>query len=101
LFSALSQFQSNAAAGKESLWKVWWLAGIPVGWTAAALVIAAEELRLAGHHGWGDCLDVVRFLVYFAWCRLAWRCAGNVRSRLWTVGSRVALSAGLVFMAIF
>jgi len=101
LFSVLRQFQANAAAGKESLWKVWWVAGIPVAWTTTALVLVAEELRLAGHHGWGDFSDVLRLLVYLAWCRLAWRCSGNAGSRLWTVLARAALSAGLVLMAIY
>jgi len=98
LFSALSQFQSNAAAGKESLWKVW-LAGIPVVCAAAALLVLAEELRLAGHHASGAFLDVARLLLYLAWFHLAWRCSDNVRSRLWTVLARVAISAGLVLMA--
>jgi hypothetical protein len=80
---------------------VWWLAGIPVAWTASALVIAAEEFRDVGFHGCGDVLDVVRFLVYFAWCRLAWRCSANVESKLWAPAARVALAGGLVFMAMY
>ena len=76
------------------------MAGIPVAWTASALIIAAEEVRLAGHPAWGDFLDVIRLLVYLGWCRLAWQCSGNVASRIWTVLSRAALPAGLVVMAI-
>jgi hypothetical protein len=95
------RFYSRALNGEEKLWKVWWLIGIPVGWTAAALVIIAEELRYAGHHGWGDFLDLARFLIYFAWLRLAWRCSRNVGKPVWTPAAQAALAGGLVFMAIF
>ncbi len=83
------------------LWKVWWLWGIPVGWTASGLLIFSEIARNAGYWGCGDLLDVVRLLVYFSWARFAWRCSHYVRDRRWTPVSRFALGAGLVSMAMF
>ncbi len=82
-------------AGSE-LWRIWWLLGIPVGLAASALVLAAEELRLAGHAGTGNLLDIARLAVYWFWCRLAWRCSGNVGNPVWAVLSKGALAAGLV-----
>jgi hypothetical protein len=97
----IKRFQTQAAQGEERLWKVWWCLGIPIGWTAAGLVVLAEELRYAGPYRWGDFLDVVRFLVYFLWFRLAWRCSRNVESPLWTPAAQTTLVAGLVCMATF
>jgi hypothetical protein len=67
-----------------------------VAWTTTALVLAAEELRLAGHPSWGDLCDIARLAVYWFWCRLAWRCAGNAGNLLWTLLAKAALGAGLV-----
>lgn len=92
---------SGVRAGGEKLWRVWWLWGIPVGWTVSGLIVFAEIARVAGFAGCGDLLDVVRLLVYFGWARLAWRCSHNVEDSRWTPVSRFALGAGLVFMAMF
>ncbi len=97
----VKRFQSRAANGEERLWKVWWAAGIPVGWTASALVIIAEHLRYAEHHAWGDFFDVLRFLIYLVWFRLAWRCAHNVDHAVWTPLARATLLTGLVCMVTF
>ena len=94
----LFQTLLRSHSGEERLWKVWWLRGVPVAWATSALVIGAEDLRVAGHHVAGDWLDVLRLLLYVAWARLAWQCAGNVDARLWTPASRALLSAGLVVM---
>ena len=96
LLAPIRQFQSRTADGKERLWKVWWLAGIPVGWLTSALVLFSEGARSAGHGGWGDALDVARFLTYLAWFRLAWRCSRNVGHPAWTSMARGALVLGLV-----
>ena len=93
--ASFRRFQARSATGQERLWKVWWFAGIPVGWATSALVLYAECLRSAGHDNWGDALDVVRLLVYFAWFRLAWRCSRNVDSPWWTPLAQGALAAGL------
>lgn len=95
----ITSFGSNAYNGQERLRKVWWLCGIPLGLAVSALVIAAEELRYDDLHGWGNFLDAVPFVFYFAWFRLAWRCSGNVDLPMWTLLSRAGLSLGLVFMA--
>jgi hypothetical protein len=86
--------------GRERLWKIWWVFGVPVAWFASALVIGAEMARVAGHPGAADGLDVLRLLVYFMWAQLAWRCAHNVETRAWTPLSRFALTAGLVVMVL-
>ena len=59
----LERFLSSAAGGKEKLWRVWWMAGIPLGWTLSALLICAEDLRDGGYHGWGNFFDLARLLV--------------------------------------
>jgi hypothetical protein len=92
---------AQAAVGDERLWKVWWIAGIPMALTTSALLLVAEHLRYAGFHGWGALLDVARLFVYFAWFRLAWRCSRNVERPFWTRISRCLLAAGLVMEAAF
>jgi hypothetical protein len=99
--TAERRFIAGAHAGDEKLWKVWWLWGIPVGWTTSGMMIFAEIIRDAGYWGCGDLIDVIRLLVYFAWARLAWRCSHNVQDRRWTPVSRFALGAGFVSMAMF
>jgi len=103
VFSAIRRSGSRAFRGEERLWRVWWLAGIPVGCVTGALVLAAEHLRASGAWawGWGDACDVARFLVYLAWFTLAWRCSRNVQRTAWTPLVRGALLAGLVLSAIF
>lgn len=86
--------------GRERLWKIWWLCGIPVAWLTSALLIAGEALRVAGHSNTADCLDVSRILIYALWARLAWQCAHNVGAKIWLPVSRCALSAGLVLMVL-
>jgi hypothetical protein len=65
------------------------------------LVAMAEHLRYSGTPGWGDALDVSRFLLYLVWFRLAWRCSRNVEHAVWTPLARGALAAGLVLSAFF
>jgi hypothetical protein len=101
MLPAILRFCSRASDGKEDLWKVWWLVGIPLGWATAGLVVAAEHVRYAGAEGWGDLLDVVRFLAYLVWFQLAWRCSGNVAGAAWTPLARGALAAGLVLSVMF
>jgi len=101
ILSAIRRFCSRASEGEESFWRVWWLAGIPVGWTTAALVIAAEQLRYAGNSGLGDLLDVARFLIYLVWFQLAWRCSRNVVYAPWTPLARGILAVGLVLSVMF
>lgn len=88
-------------AADWELWKVWWIAGLPVAGLTIALVLLAEKARSAGHGSWGDLLDVARFLLYFVWLRLAWRCSRNVDWPPWTPLAKAALSAGLILSAMF
>jgi hypothetical protein len=83
------------------LWKVWWLWGIPVGWTTSCMIVFAESIRSAGYWGYGDLIDVLRLLVYFTWARLAWQRSHNVNNRGWTPVVRFTLAAGFVSMAMF
>jgi fatty acid desaturase len=103
VFAAIRQSGSRAFRGEEKLWKVWWLAGIPVGCITAVLILAAERLRASGTWawGWGDACDAARLLVYLAWFVPAWRCSRNVRNLAWTPLARGALLAGLVLSAMF
>lgn len=86
--------------GRERLWKIWWLCGIPVAWMTSALLMAGEAARVAGHPSAADWLDVSRILLYALWAQLAWQCAHNVRTKIWSPVSRCALSAGLVLMVL-
>jgi hypothetical protein len=84
--------------GRERLWKVWWICGLPVAWATSALVIGAEVARNGGHAATGDWLDVLRLLIYILWAQLAWQCAQNVDTKIWAPISRFALTAGFVVM---
>ena len=86
------------ADGRPS--KVWWIAGVPAVCIVAVLVLVAESARSAGHHGIGDLLSVVQFLIYFAWCRLAWRASREILDSTWRPVARGALAAGLVLSAM-
>jgi hypothetical protein len=81
---------------REKLWKVWWLWGVPIAWITSALVIGAEESRIAGLTSLGDFLDVARLAAYWFWCRLAWRCSANAKHRAWEYLSKGALAVGFV-----
>ena len=85
-------------SGRERLWRVWWLWGIPVAWLTSGLVIAAELSRVGGQLVLADWLDVGRLLIYCIWARLAWQCAHNVDAAVWTPMARLALGAGFVVM---
>ena len=91
----------RARNGEEKLWKIWWLFGLPVGWTTSALTVCAEAFRSAGYGGWAALLDVVKLLLYIFWFQLAWRCSRNVENWVWTPLSRFALSVGLVLVVMF
>jgi hypothetical protein len=84
----------------EKLWRVWWLWGMPVAWTASALVLAAEYSRGAGQHDWGNAFDVARLGLYWWWMRIAWACSANVQNPLWSPLSRAALLLGLTANAL-
>ncbi len=86
--------------GRERLWKIWWLCGLPVAWITSALVIGGEAARVAGHPVAADGLDVLRILVYTLWAQLAWQCAHNVETKIWSPVSRFALTAGLLLMVL-
>ena len=101
LIELIGRFHSRAANGEEKLWKVWWIVGIPLGWASSTLVVIAEDMRYADHAGWGNFMDLARFLVFFAWLRLAWRCSHNVERPIWTPMAQATLCAGLLCMAMF
>lgn len=64
------------------------------------MVLLAESARSAGHHGMGNLLSVVQFLIYFAWFRLSWRASRNIPDSAWRAGAQGALAAGLVLSAM-
>lgn len=86
--------------GRERLWKIWWLCGVPVAWATSALVIGAEAARVAQHPIAADWMDVLRILIYTLWAQLAWQCGHNVSTKIWSPLSRFALTAGLVLMIL-
>ena len=88
-------------ADQQRLWKIWWIAGIPLGWLTTLLVLLADHAYAAGLGGWGSLLDTVRLLIFLVWARLAWRCAGNVANPVWTPIAKGALATGLILSAVF
>ena len=100
MLESARQTLRRARNGEERLWKIWCLGGIPVAWMAGVLTAFAEDMRIAGAAGSGDLLDVVKLLLYFWWFRLAWACARNVDSRIWTPVSRLAACGGLLLTVL-
>ena len=80
---------------KEPLWRVWWLWGLALTVATAGLIVAADEVRDAGHQRWGDALDLARLALYWAWLMRVWKCSRNVGTPVWTPLARVAVVHGL------
>jgi hypothetical protein len=90
--------------GEERLWKVFWLLGVPLNvawWTFYVDLwsrgLAPESFLLVSIWFWPVLLIAlaVYAALYFAWCTVAWRCAGNVEHRVWTVVARLLVGVGL------
>lgn len=90
----------HAMSGRERLWRVWWLWGIPVALAASVLTVCAEFARGDGMHVAGSLLDTVKVLIYAAWLVAAWRCAPNVQDRFWKNAGRFAVALGVVLVAV-
>jgi hypothetical protein len=94
----------KAWRGQERFWKVWWLLGVPLNvawwtfyidlWTKG---LAPEPFLLLIVWFWPVLKGLLAgyAVLYLAWCTAAWRCAGNVDHRLWTVVARVLIGVGL------
>jgi hypothetical protein len=87
-------------SGKERLWRIWILWGIPVGLAASALTIGAEFAREGGMHAGGALLDTIKVLIYAAWLVAAWRCAPNAENVLWRIVTHAAVALGVVLVAV-
>ena len=90
----------QALSGKERLWRVWWLWGIPVALAASALTVFAGFAREDGMHVAGSLLDTLKVLIYAAWLVAAWRCAPNVKDAFWKNVSRAAVALGIVLVSM-
>ena len=90
----------RAHDGKEKLWKIWWQWGIPLAVLANGLTLIAEMVREAGHPAVGDAIDIVKLLLFLAWCRLAWRCAKNTDRPIWSKLARLAVLLGFGVAAV-
>ena len=84
----------------EPLWRVWWLWGLALALATAGLIVAADNVRDAGHQRWGDVLDLARLALYWAWLMRVWKCSRNVGNPVWTPLARVAVVLGLVANAL-
>jgi hypothetical protein len=93
------QFQ-RANRGEERLWRIWWQWGIPLGLFANALTVLAEAFHDADWVGTGDAIDILKFLLFVAWFRVAWRCSKNTEHPLWTHLARLAICLGFGVTAI-
>lgn len=90
----------RAHSGEEKLWKIWWQWGIPLAIIANYLTEFAEALRDAEHPAAGDAVDVVKLLLFIAWCRLAWRCAKNTDRPIWGNLTKLAVLLGFGVAAV-
>lgn len=90
----------RAHRGEERLWRIWWHLGIPLAMLANALTVGAEMLHEVDYRASGDTLDVIKFLLYIAWFRLAWRCSANTDNPIWTTLTRLAVGLGLGVTAV-
>ena len=57
-----------------------WFWSVPLAWITSALVLLAEEARVAGLGGWGNVLDFVKFTVFLFWFILARQSLLGIRS---------------------
>jgi hypothetical protein len=89
----------RAQHGEERLWRIWWQWGIPLAMFASGLTVLAGMLHEADYRASGDALDVVKFLIYIAWFRMAWRCSKNTDQPLWTNLTRLAVCLGFGVIA--
>lgn len=89
-----------ALSGKERLWRIWTLWGIPVGLAASALTVCAEFARDDGMQAGGALLDTIKVVIYAAWLVAAWRCAPNAERALWGHITRAAVALGVVLVAV-
>lgn len=96
----LARELAAALRGNASLWKVWWLAGLPVIALAYGLGVAAEKFRYAEAHFAGAMLDTLKFLLCLMWLTVAWRCSGNVGRPAWAGVGRAAIVAGVLLVGL-
>ena len=76
-----------------------WVWGAAVLAALVTLSTLADERWLAGAPGTAAFVEVLRLVIYWSWCRLAWDAATKLRPA-WTRVVRAALAAGLVTVAL-
>lgn len=90
-------FWSQAWRGRERLWKVWWLVGVPLRIIGPLLVAFVADKFGAGS---SVVASLVFLIAYLAWCVMAWRNSPNVENKVWTSVARVLIVLGLLLTAI-
>jgi hypothetical protein len=93
-------FLRRANRGEEKLWKIWWQWGIPLVIVANVLTVLAQVSREAGQPATGDAIDILKFLLYVGWFRLAWLCSKNTDRPIWTNLARFAIFLGFGVAAV-
>lgn len=87
-------FWARAWRGEERLWKVWWYVGGPLTMAGAATAkLVADPFLVLAVAG-------ALLVAYFAWCYMAWRCAPNVDTKIWTPIARTLIVLGLLRTAV-
>jgi hypothetical protein len=82
----------RAWRGRERLWKVWWLYGVPVLITEFLFTICVDT----PYHGLTATMSKgLLALVSVLWCIAAWRCARNTDSELWMFSARALITLHL------
>jgi predicted outer membrane lipoprotein len=89
-------FWARTWRGEERLWKVWWLVGVPLAGAGAVFNAAASEKLIARYALPVLAFSVALLVAYIAWCGMAWRCAPNVDTKIWTPIARIAIVLGLL-----
>jgi len=87
----------RAWRGEERLWKVWWLIGIPQSVVLALLYV--NVLQKTPHSMAYVPALVLYIVVHFAWVRMAWLYAPNVKRGIWTAVSYVVIVLGVLNLA--
>jgi hypothetical protein len=79
----------RAWRGRERLWKVWWLYGVPVLLSEFLFTISIDT----PYSGLIALLSKgLLALVSVLWCIVAWRCARNTDNKLWMFSARVLVT---------
>ena len=97
LFEDLESFLLNYWNGKKKLWQAFWLIGIFGRILLAIFIVIFTLIGKAIGLTWSiGILSLIFILIYIIWSFVSiWRCAFNVKNRIWGHIARVFISMDL------